>query len=417
MSLITKPPLLDETGKELVAGLHTQNALLNVIAGLQLEKVTSLEEIGRIVASGNAKKVFNPGDQIIVPWKDVAADKTYQMVFGVRNFIEAELQNGEKVPGMIIQADYAHPFGVQFSQYQAFYRVKTREEDGENGGVDLAPGTYSVQMGANWGDNVKKDAFFNFTLTQAVPVGGILEGFHNAPDKPSSEWRVSSYINNTATNPIETVKVAAGKAGKLLGVLLPSNSGELNLHRTAYGNNRYRDSAIRQYLNSAGGVNEWWNPQHNYDRPPDQLATKAGFLSGFDEDFLSLIKPTKVVTALNTVSDGGTADNPDITYDKFFLPSLEEMHCAPQIAGEGEAWPYWSRASESKEPLAQYGTYPQMRTFGLENKTNAQNVRLRSAYRGSANGAWYVNASGYVNSSSVISANRFAPACVLIGQK
>ena len=413
MSLITKPPLLDETGKELVAGLHTQNALLNVIAGLQLEKVTSLEEIGRIVASGNAKKVFNPGDQIIVPWKDVAADKTYQMVFGVRNFIEAELQNGEKVPGMIIQADYAHPFGVQFSQYQAFYRVKTREEDGENGGVDLAPGTYSVQMGANWGDNVKKDAFFNFTLTQAVPVGGILEGFHNAPDKPSSEWRVSSYINNTATNPIETVKVAAGKAGKLLGVLLPSNSGELNLHRTAYGNNRYRDSAIRQYLNSAGGVNEWWNPQHNYDRPPDQLATKAGFLSGFDEDFLSLIKPTKVVTALNTVSDGGTADNPDITYDKFFLPSLEEMHCAPQIAGEGEVWPYWSRASESKEPLAQYGTYPQMRTFGLENKTNAQYVRLRSAGRGGANGTWCVYASGYVSSSNAINAYRFAPACVI----
>lgn len=417
MSLITKPPLLDETGKELVAGLRTQNALLNVIAGLQLEKVTSLEEIGRIVASGNAKKVFNPGDQIIVPWKDVAADKTYQMVFGVRNFIEAELQNGEKVPGMIIQADYAHPFGVQFSQYQAFYRVKTKEEDGENGGVDLAPGTYSVQMGANWGTYVKKDEYFNFTLTQAVPVGGILEGFHNAPDKASTEWNVRSFINNTATNPIETVKVAAGKAGKLLGVLLPSNSGELSLHRTAYGNNRYRDSAIRQYLNSAGGVNEWWNPQHNYDRPPDQLATKAGFLSGFDEDFLSLIKPTKVVTALNTVSDGGTADNPDITYDKFFLPSLEEMHCAPQITGEGEVWPYWSRASESKEPLAQYGTYPQMRTFGLENKTNAQSVRLRSASRGYANTAWCVSASGNVSNFSAIGAYRFAPACVLIGQK
>ena len=417
MSLITKPPLLDETGKELVAGLHTQNALLNVIAGLQLEKVTSLEEIGRIVASGNAKKVFNPGDQIIVPWKDVAADKTYQMVFGVRNFIEAELQNGEKVPGMIIQADYAHPFGVQFSQYQAFYRVKTKEEDGENGGVDLAPGTYCVQMGATWGTYVKKDEFFNFTLTQAVPAGGILEGFHNAPDKASTEWNVRSFINNTATNPIETVKVAAGKAGKLLGVLLPSNSGELSLHRTAYGNNRYRDSAIRQYLNSAGGVNEWWNPQHNYDRPPDQLATKAGFLSGFDEDFLSLIKPTKVVTALNTVSDGGTADNPDITYDKFFLPSLEEMHCAPQIAGEGEVWPYWSRASESKEPLAQYGTYPQMRTFGLENKTSAQSVRLRSALRGNANVTWCVSASGYVGNYGAIGAYRFAPACVLIGQK
>lgn len=417
MSLITKPPLLDETGKELVEGLRTQNALLNVIAGLQLEKITDLEEIGRIIASGNAEKVFNVGDQIVVPWKDVAADKTYQMVFGVRSFVEAELQNGEKVPGMVIQADYAHPFGVQFSQFQAFYRVKTKEEDGENGGKELAPGTYCVQMGASWGTYVKKDEYFNFTLTQAVPVGGILEGFHAAPDKASTEWNVRSFINNTATNPIETVKVAAGKAGTLLGVLLPSNSGELNLQRTAYGNNRYRDSAVRQYLNSAVGVNGWWNPQHNYDRPPDQLATKAGFLSGFDEDFLALIKPTKVVTALNTVSDGGTASNPDITYDRFFLPSLEEMHIAPEIAGEGEVWPYWSRASQSKTPLAKYGTYPQMRTFGLENKANSQFVRLRSANRGSAISSWYVSASGTVSVGNASSALRFAPACVLIGQK
>lgn len=417
MSLITKPPLLDETGKELVAGLHTQNALLNVIAGLQLEKITDLEEIGRIIASGNAEKVFNVGDQIVVPWKDVAADKTYQMVFGVRSFVEAELQNGEKVPGMVIQADYAHPFGVQFSQFQAFYRVKTKEEDGENGGKELAPGTYCVQMGASWGTYVKKDEYFNFTLTQAVPVGGILEGFHDAPDKASTEWNVRSFINNTATNPIETVEVAAGRAGTLLGVLLPSNSGELNLQRTAYGNNRYRDSAVRQYLNSAAGVNGWWNPQHNYDRPPDQLATKAGFLSGFDEDFLALIKPTKVVTALNTVSDGGTESNPDITYDRFFLPSLEEMHITPQIAGEGEVWPYWSRASESKTPLAQYGTYPQMRTFALENKTSAQGVRLRSANRGGAYSTWGVGASGNVDSSGASNALRFAPACVLIGQK
>ena len=80
-------------------------------------------------------------------------------------------------------------------------------------------------------------------------------------------------------------------------------------------------------------------------------------------------------------------------------------------------WPYWSRASESKEPLAQYGTYPQMRTFGLENKTNAQYVRLRSATRGHADNTWYVYASGVVGNSGAIYALRFAPACVLIGQK
>ena len=94
------------------------------------------------------------------------------------------------------------------------------------------------------------------------------------------------------------------------------------------------------------------------------------------------------------------------------------MHCAPQIAGEGEVWPYWSRASESKTPLAQYGTYPQMRTFALENKTSAQIVRLRSAVRGYAHGTWCVSASGSVGGGNgAFGASRFAPACVLIGQK
>lgn len=416
MSLITEPIVTDKTAQEIVKKLHTQNALLNVIAGVQLEHTDNLEEIGRIVAAGDAEKVFNYGDQIIVPWTDVTAGKTYSMPFGVRHFIEAELEDGEKVPGMVIQADYAHPFGVQFSQFQAFYRVKTAEEDDENGGRELTPGTYHVQMGNSWG-KVTKDKYYQFTLTQSVPVGGILAGFTLAPDKDPSQWTVSSYINNTATNPIETVAVTEGNAGTSLGIMRSENSGELSLQRAAYGNNRWKHSAVRQYLNSAAAAGDWWNPQHGYDRPPDQLATKAGFMAGFQEDFLKLLRPTKIVTALNTISDGGTADNPDITYDRFFLPSLEEMHINPQVAGEGELWEYWKRASESATPLAQYGTYPQMRTFALENKTSAQYVRLRSAIRSYASSTWCVSASGYVHGSYLANnANRFAPACVIIGQ-
>ena len=33
MSEITKPIMLDETGKEIVEKLHTQNMLLNIMAG------------------------------------------------------------------------------------------------------------------------------------------------------------------------------------------------------------------------------------------------------------------------------------------------------------------------------------------------------------------------------------------------
>lgn len=108
-------------------------------------------------------------------------------------------------------------------------------------------------------------------------------------------------------------------------------------------------------------------------------------------------------------SDGDT----EVTYDKFFPLSLEEMYIEPQLAGEGEACPYWKHASGLAAKMKQYQTYPQIRTFAIENHVSPQYVRLRSAYRGNAYSTWYVYASGYVISSYAVIAYRCAPACVI----
>lgn len=125
MSEITEPIVLDKTAKEIVEKLHTQNVLLNAIAGMQMEEIGSLKEIGRIVASGNAEKVFNIGDQIIVPWTDVAANKTYEMPFGVQQVCRSRtgrwregIRHGN--PGRLCASIWDTVFTVP-----AFYRVKT----------------------------------------------------------------------------------------------------------------------------------------------------------------------------------------------------------------------------------------------------------------------------------------------------
>ena len=122
------------------------------------------------------------------------------------------------------------------------------------------------------------------------------------------------------------------------------------------------------------------------------------------------MKKTKVVTYANTVNDGGEMD---VTYDKVFIPSLEEMYINPQISGEGEAHEYYKRKAGTTSPLAQYGTYPQMITYAVENHTSAQNVRLRSANRSSAYSTWFVRSSGYVSSSRAGAADRFCPLIVI----
>ena len=119
-----------------------------------------------------------------------------------------------------------------------------------------------------------------------------------------------------------------------------------------------------------------------------------------------------MVKALNTVTDKADGET-EVTYDRFFPLSLEEMYIEPQLAGEGEVCPYWKHASGLAAKMKQYQTYPQIRTFAIENHVSPQTVRLRSAFRGIAIYTWYVNASGYVNNSHAIYANRCAPACAI----
>ena len=142
------------------------------------------------------------------------------------------------------------------------------------------------------------------------------------------------------------------------------------------------------------------------------LSQKDGFLKGFEADFLECIQPVKVVTALNTVTDKSDGDT-EVTYDRFVPLSLEEMYIEPQLAGEGEACPYWKHASGLATKMKQYQTYPQIRTFAIENHVSPQYVRLRSTHRGYVGNTWNVNASGNVHNSNAINAHRCAPACAI----
>lgn len=411
--MITKPFILDETGQKMLDVMTQQNAFLQVIAGENYTTMVSdIKQVLGIVRAGLAPKVFNIGDQLIWKWKDVAdSNKEYTVPVDIVHFGTSMLEDGEELPSMTIQWHYATPFGVQFSNYQAFYYAAEA----------LPAGTYNVEIGTTWGDKgyCVAGKKYQFTLAKPVPKGGQLAGFYGAPDQAPSTWKVYSYESNTAKDPIETVPVTEGATGTKLGTLKTGGDGTLNcLQRTAYGYNRWAQSALRQWLNSDAAVGLWWTPQNNFDRCPDQLATKAGFLTGFDEDISAALRAVKVSTALNTVTDfvtGSGLESPlEVTYDKIFIPSLEQMYIAPQLAGEGASWEYWRRASGRTAKMELYKTYPKIRTFAAENHTSPQSVRVRSAYRGDSYGTWYVYSDGGVgNYYYAIYAYRCAPACEL----
>ena len=415
MSQITKPLMLNETGQLLVEGIARQNLLLSQLVSASASEATpaaTLAEIHEIVQRGEAAQVFSIGDQINVKWNDGTSD--YVIPFDIVHFGDVQLQDGETVPGMYIQAHYAFQ-GVQFDQNEAFYVVT---------GQALAPGTYHITMGNSWGSNVVANKVYQFTTTVEIPVGGQLQlgtassQVSGLPDTSPSNWRVRTYAD-ASDAALEILTLTEGSGGTDLGVLSSSTkygtSGMNNMQRSGYGYNRWGQSAIRQYMNSAAAAGSWWTQKNPYDRIPDQAASVRGMMAGFEEGFLNIIKPVKVVTALNTVSDSDIGSS-ETTYDTFFLASLEQEYIVPQASGvEGEYWEYWKRRLGLSSPQAQGsgGTNPAHIRYAYNAKTSAQHCRLRSAYRGNANNTWNVNTSGYASGTYAAYANRAVPACVI----
>ena len=98
--------------------------------------------------------------------------------------------------------------------------------------------------------------------------------------------------------------------------------------RRGEGSNNYKESAIRQFLNSAETSGNWWHPQTNVDLPPN-YTNKNGFLYGLDSEFLNVVGTVNIPCAANN-----TYEHPDsevtvgssyILQDRFYLPSITEI--------------------------------------------------------------------------------------------
>lgn len=413
---VTEPIYLDETAKtngkkldQMTAALLGMSSSLGVIARAQTGVVEEMDYNGikAVVAAGNAPAVFPVGTQLVNAYtgKD---GKVYDCPWDVVKTDDiAEGETGTTAPAMVLQMHYASLEDIQFSAYQAFFVVPE---------AGLVAGTYNVKMGLDWGTNVKNGTVYQFTLTKNAPAGARLTGFYNAPDVAPANWKVYVYKDQQKSELLETCNVSAGSAGTNLGTFLAKPNGNLNgLHPVGYGDNRWHKSAYRQYLNSDAAAGGWWTPQDEWDMKPDQADTVPGFLAGFSDDFKAALTRVKVVTYGNTVTDDGSAV---VTYDKIFLPSLQEIYCSPQVSGEGTGyWPYWKERTGAKTPQALWQTYPLRITRDLAQRTVGRGVRLRSADRGGGYGAFGVYSSGNVNTWGALYALRCAPACEMTNLK
>ena len=208
------------------------------------------------------------------------------------------------------------PDNLAFDAAEALYACRS---------TSLSAGTYYY---------IRNGIYLNFRLTKSVPVGGQLVCTDDATLK--------SYASGNSTTPIETVSVIEGvDVGTNLGTLSDNTrSGNLNTgYRREYGSGDWKESAIRQWLNSDKPAGQWWTPQNPWDRPPAYAETMNGFMYDLDPEFLNVIGKTRVTTKYFDTSTGAIRGT-YITEDYFFLMSRSQVSSG--YSGEGTKYTHYS---------------------------------------------------------------------------
>lgn len=356
------------------------------------------QELVEIVQSGEAEEYFEIGDQISMVWKDADGDD-HELIWDVVGFQPVEDEHGTTHrETMWLQCHCALP-PVAFDELEAVYVP----------GTSLPAGTYYFDTDSNRGRNLTP-YWFTFTTVKGIPAGYQLciETTDGTPftSAETSNWRINIYRDGAQSTPEEsltvtqTYKSSGTPEGTHIFTITSANvpfayNGVNHQDRIFGGYNRWSMSAIRQWLNSGDETGEWWTPKNPYDRRPAQLDDMDGFVRGLPADFASIIKPVKVVTALNDVSDASIGDS-ETTYDRFFCAALEQEYVNPETDVEGDALPYWIDRLGTQQSRSISDKRSEHTRYAIEDTSTARGVYLRSPYSLSSSQTWYVNPTGYV---------------------
>lgn len=353
-------------------------------------KPTSWSDVQQLVRFGLHKKVFSIGDQLTCEKDGVTL--TFDVI-GIDHDTPADPQFTHSMT-LCLHNIFQ---GVQFDQKEAFYAAS----------AGLVAGTYNITIGEHPWVATAVGKTYQFTLTHALPENGQIV-FNNVYNAAFST--VSTYATGVDTTAIETVSVTEGNDGTNLGTINnagnPSN-GINSIQRALLGSNNYKESAIRQWLNSNKAAGSVWTQMTKFDRLPDWNSTLKGWMNGLDADFLAVVGKTTINTARNTVSDGGGYDT---TKDKFFLLSRENVYAGKENSiDEGGAYPYYSNYSDHGS--ASTGADTNRIKY---NGSSASWWWLRSPDSGSADIPRHVYGDGGVYSNTAVYSYGAVPACNII---
>ena len=313
---------------------------------------------------------------------------------GSRDFVSVDGSTLTNRP--IFMPLYATSHSFMYQQYPAFYYAKKK----------LTAGTYYVHFATKWGQKLADDCLdWEFTVTKDIPVGARLSGFRYG--YYSSAWTAGSngmtlrVYDSNGIDILETVSISqcTDTTNKtLICEIGTKRSGNVNdIYSTFLCGNEWELSGIRQWLNSGEKTGKWWSSKGKFDLAPAELNNVDGFLTLIPEELRAVAKTVKIKTALNTVNYASGSYSE--TFDKVFLPSLEELFINPQRSGEGNYLQYWKERLNIDSPLGWYSSNINdgLKIGRVNAKTTPSYIWLRSCISSAMYHSWFINTSGCVN--------------------
>ena len=185
-------------------------------------------------------------------------------------------------------------------------------------------------------------------LLSNLPVGAKIKDVNTKYNGATITWLVGGH-NHYGSNQTALVseKIISLKA---FDAIEASNTDS---SRKTYGNNRYAQSNIRQWLNS--DKISWYSAQHSADAPPNnanvnsnynEYDAEPGFLTNFSANLRNSLVAAPLTTAKNTAVDGGGSET---VSDKVFLLSNTEVGLANENnIAEGNRLSLFTTADSSR---------------------------------------------------------------------
>ena len=378
-----------ETSLSAAMGTHTG------ITGVTVTEETFLAKVGIVgtgihefkfdgaawIYEGEAVKLSDYGLSVT----GTAADGDEIVVTEAFDKIVFEVAGHKKVNGnhrmVLVMRDVI--YGRQVDREEALIYVEEA----------LTAGTYNI---------VSDDATpvtYQFTLQNAVAAGSIMTATWPGSGYDLTGQSIKVYANGNLTTVLETAAITVGNDGTNLGTVAAGNVN--HRQRARYGSNNYKESALRQWINSKAAANAWWKSTNKFDTIPT-YANVAGLLHGMDSDFLDCVVPTVVACKTNNTFElpGWTKNTAYTVEDKFYLLSRNEVGFGTENVAEGDVLELYNGATNADRIK-----------YDLSAQTTARSWWLRSPYPGYAYNVRCVYSDGSLYSYSACNGVGAVAAC------